>query len=56
MNITKQIASEVAEKLIQKQGLELNKLKESLKEHLESFILMSIPSEVGSCIKNTPNI
>ena len=55
MNITKAIATEVAEKLIQKKGLELIELKESLKLKFEDIVLKSIPKEVIDFYKKYPN-
>lgn len=55
MNITKAIAVEVAEKLIQKQGLELKGLKEDLKQKLENIILGTIPKEIKDFYKKHPS-
>lgn len=55
MNITKTIAVEVSEKLIQKQGLELKQLKENLKVKLEEIILNTIPKEIKDFYKKHPS-
>lgn len=54
MNVTKQIASEVAEKLIQKQGLELIELKENLKQKFEEIVLNTIPKYIKDFYKKHP--
>jgi hypothetical protein len=55
MNITKAIATEVAEKLIQKQGLELNELKDSLKVKFEKIVIDATPKDVVDFYKKYPN-
>jgi len=55
MNITKTIAAEVAEKLLSKQVLELQGLKEDLKQKLENIILSTIPKEIKDFYKKYPS-
>lgn len=54
MNITKTIATEVVEKLIQKQGLELKELKENLKAKFEEIVLNTIPKDIKDFYKKHP--
>jgi len=54
MNVTKAIATEVAEKLIQKQGLELKELKQDLKQKFEDIVLNTIPKDIKDFYKKHP--
>ena len=54
MNITKSIATEVSEKLIRKQGLELKELKEDLKQKFEDIVLNTISKDIKDFYKKHP--
>jgi len=55
MNITKTIATEVAEKLLSKQALEIKNLRSKLESTFDEIYLKTIPKEVVELFKKYPN-